>query len=175
MNKTLNIKPGIKELSWMLNIPNAKYWSPDDPHLYRADISAAYDGMISDSWSSRFGMREFTIRNKRFYLNGKPIYLKATFFEGLYPTKLAYPDSREMARREIELAKDAGFNMIRPWRKPPPKMWLDLCDEIGVMTVGSMAIECMDFPFESARLPGWVENEIRESILRDRNRTCVMQ
>jgi len=175
MNKTLNIKPGIKELSWMLNIPNAKYWSPDDPYLYRADISVAYDGRISDSWSSRFGMREFTIRNKRFYLNGKPIYLKATFFEGLYPIKLAYPDSREMAMREIKLAKEAGFNMIRPWRKPPPKMWLDLCDEIGVMTVGSMAIECMDFPFESARLPGWAENEIRESVLRDRNRTCVVQ
>ena len=175
MNKTLNIKPGIKELSWTLNIPNAKYWSPDDPHLYRANISVAYDGRISDSWSSRFGMREFTIRNKRFYLNGKPIYLKATFFEGLYPIKLAYPDSREMAMREIKLAKEAGFNMIRPWRKPPPKMWLDLCDEIGVMTVGSMVIECMDFPFESARLPGWAENEIRQSILRDRNRTCVVQ
>jgi len=175
MTKTSNIKPGIKELSWTLNIPNAKYWSPDDPYLYRADISIAYGGKVSDSWSSRFGMREFTIRNKRFYLNGKPIYLKATFFEGLYPTKLAYPDSKEMATREIKLAKEAGFNMIRPWRKPPPKMWLDLCDEIGVMTVGSMAIECMDFPFESARLPGWAENEIRETILRDRNRTCVVQ
>ena len=25
-------------------------------------------------------MREFTIRDKKFYLNGKPMYLKATFF-----------------------------------------------------------------------------------------------
>jgi hypothetical protein len=80
-----------------------------------------------------------------------------------------------MAIREIQLAKDAGFNMIRPWRKPPPPMWLDLCDEMGVLTVGSIAIECMDFPFESARLPGWVENEVRQTILRDRNRTCVVQ
>ena len=39
----------------------------------------------SDHWTSRFGMREFTIRDKQFYLNGKPVYLKATFFEGLYP------------------------------------------------------------------------------------------
>jgi len=108
-------------------------------------------------------------------LNGEPIYLKATFFEGLYPTKLAYPDSREMAIREIQLAKDAGFNMIRPWRKPPPPMWLDLADEMGVLTVGSLAIECMDSPVESASLPGWVENEVRESILRDRSRTCVVQ
>ncbi|MHC4537294.1 MAG: glycoside hydrolase family 2 protein, partial [Planctomycetota bacterium] len=175
MNKTLNIRPGSKKLSWTLNIPNVKYWSPDDPHLYHVDISITSGGKVSDRWTARFGMREFTIRNKRFYLNDKPIYLKATFFEGVYPTKLAYPDSKEMAAREIKLAKEAGFNMIRPWRKPPPKMWLDLCDEIGVMTVGSMAIECMDFPFESARLPVWVENEVRESILRDRNRTCVVQ
>ena len=55
-----------------------------------------------------------------FYLNGKPIYLKATFFEGLYPVKLAYPDSRDMAIREIQLAKEAGVNMIRPWHKPLP-------------------------------------------------------
>ena len=175
MNKTLNIKPGSKKLSWTLNIPNAKYWSPDNPHLYHVDISITSGGKVSDRWTARFGMREFTIRNKRFILNGKPVYLKATFFEGVYPTKLAYPDSKEMANREIKLAKEAGFNMIRPWRKPPPKIWLDLCDEIGIMTVGSMAIECMDFPFESARLPGWVENEVRESILRDRNRTCVVQ
>jgi beta-galactosidase/beta-glucuronidase len=100
---------------------------------------------------------------------------KATFFEGLYPVKLAYPDSREMAIREIQLAKDAGFNMIRPWRKPPPPMWLDLADEMGVLTVGSLAVECMDFPIDSASLSGWVENEVRESILRDRNRTCVVQ
>ena len=61
-------------------------------------------------------MREFTIRDKQFYLNGRPIYLKATFFEGLYPRGLARPDSWEMAVREIRLAKEAGFNMIRPWR-----------------------------------------------------------
>ncbi len=120
-------------------------------------------------------MREFTIRDKQWILNGKPLHLKATFFEGLYPLKLAYPDSREMAIREIQLAKDAGFNMIRPWRKPPPPMWLDLADEMGVLTVGSLAIECMDFPRESPRLKGWVENEVRESILRDRSRTCVVQ
>jgi len=173
--KTLDVKPGSNKHSWTLHIPDAEYWSPDNPHLYRADVSVSYDATVSDRWTARFGMREFTIRDKKFYLNGKPMYLKATFFEGLYPTKLAYPDSREMVIREIQLAKGAGFNMIRPWRKPPPLMWLDLADELGVLTVGSLAIECMDFPVESERLPGWVENEVRESILRDRNRACVVQ
>ena len=33
----------------------------------------------------------------------------------------------------------------------------------------------MDFPIESPQLPGWVDNEVRQSILRDRNRACVVQ
>ena len=171
----LDLVPGSNRKSWTLKIPRAAHWSPDNPYLYRTDVSVACGGTDSDRWAARFGMREFTIRDKKFYLNGKPMYLKATFFEGLYPRKLAYPDSREMAIREIQLAKDAGFNMIRPWRKPPPPLWLDLADEMGVLTVGSLAIECMDFPVASARLPAWVENEVRQSILRDRNRACVVQ
>ncbi len=175
IEETLDLKPGTIKQSWKVTIPDAIYWSPDNPHLYLAKVSVAYEGTVSDCWSTRFGMREFTIRDKKFCLNGKSIYLKATFFEGLYPVKLAYPDSREMAIREIRLAKEAGFNMIRPWRKPPPPMWLDLAEEMGVMTVGSLVIECMDYPTESARLPGWVENEVRQTILRDRNRACVVQ
>ena len=175
INKQIELRPGSNKRSYTLKVPNAIHWSPVNPHLYLVDVRVAYDGSVSDVWNARFGMREFTIRDKKFCLNGEPMYLKATFFEGLYPVKLAYPDSREMAVREIKLAKEAGFNMIRPWRKPPPPMWLDLCDEIGVLTVGSLGIECMDYPAESARLPGWVENEVRESILRDRNRTCVVQ
>ena len=173
--KALDLQPGPSSHCWTIDIPHAVYWSPETPYLYRAEVNVTVAAAVSDRWNGRFGMRSFTIRDNKFYLNGDPIYLKATFFEGLYPVKLAYPDNREMAIREIQLAKDAGFNMIRPWRKPPPPMWLDLADEMGVMTVGSMAIECMDYPVESARLPAWVENEVRQSILRDRNRACVVQ
>jgi hypothetical protein len=120
-------------------------------------------------------MREFTIRNRDFYLNDRPIYIKAAFFEGLYPNGIAYPDSEAMARREIQLAKEAGFNMIRPWRRPPAPMWLDLADEMGVLTVGSPALECMGMPLSTPYLPSRVENEIRQAVLRDRNRASVVQ
>jgi len=194
----LPLRPGVNKHALTLNIPNAKYWSPESPHLYQADILVATKkgtgpicrngptgtssklapspfSSVSDRWISRFGMREFTIRDKQFHLNGKPIYLKATFFEGLYPTRIAYPDSREMAVREIQLAKDAGFNMIRPWRRPPAPMWLDLADEMGVLVVGSPALECMRLPLSTPYLPSRVEHEIRQAVLRDRNRACVVQ
>lgn len=171
----VTILPGNNQINWEMIIPEMKYWSPENPYLYKASIELNSENNLSDRWETKFGMREFTIENERFYLNGKPIYLKAAFFEGLYPVKLAYPDSREMAIREIMLAKEAGFNMIRPWRKPPPPMWLDLCDSIGMMTVGSLAVECMNRPVSTPYLPHMVENELIQSILRDRNRTCVVQ
>jgi len=34
--------------------------------------------------------------------------------------------------------------------------------------LGSLAVECMDLPAESARFPTCIENKVRESILRDR-------
>ena len=170
----VKLLPGSNKNNWTFELMDAVYWSIENPYLYAAEVTLKTDGIVSDHWETRFGMREFTIRNDEFYLNGKPIYLKACFFEGLYPVKLAYPDSRGMAIREIQLAKEAGFNMIRPWRKPPPPMWLDLCDEMGMMTVGSLVVECMERPVSTPYLTQRVENELRQSILRDRNRTCVV-
>jgi hypothetical protein len=170
----VKLLPGSNKNRWIFEMGDATYWSMDNPYLYKVELSLKTYGTVSDHWESRFGMREFTIRDEKFYLNGDPVYLKACFFEGLYPVKLAYPDDEEMAIREIQLAKEAGFNMIRPWRKPPPPMWLDLCDEMGMMTVGSLVVECMERPLSTPYLPQRVENELRQSILRDRNRTCVV-
>ena len=174
-NKKVKVQPGKNHLQWKFEIPDAEYWSMNHPYLYKAEIEINTNGKLSDEWSAKFGMREFTIKDDKFYLNGNPIYLKACFFEGLYPVKLAYPDSKEMAIKEIILAKEAGFNMIRPWRKPAPPMWLDLCDSLGVLTVGSLVTECMTRPLSSPRLPFMVENELRETILANRNRTCIVQ
>ena len=164
-------------------VKNHQIWSPESPNLYEFEIKlqkvniSNKDTIITelDRIKETFGFREFTVKNNKFYLNDKPLYLKAAFFEGLYPVKLSFPDSKEMMVKEILLAKDAGFNMIRPWRKPPPKEWLHLADSIGVLTVGSMAIECMDMPIETPYLPQRVENEITESILRDRNHPSIVQ
>jgi beta-galactosidase len=174
-NESWTLKPGRNLKTFTLTVPDAKYWSPSSPFLYNATLKIINNEVISDSRTEKFGMRELTIKDKDFYLNGKPIYIKAAFFEGLYPNDIAYPDSKEMARKEIRLAKEAGFNMIRPWRHPPTPMWLDLADEMGVMVVGSPVLECMTLPVSTPYLPFRVENEITESVLRDRNRACVVQ
>jgi beta-galactosidase len=172
----LRLVPGTSERTWSLSLPNAGRWSPDQPHLCAVTVRITEDNDVQDEERVRFGMRELTIRNKRFELNGKPIYIKAAFFEGLYPTRLANPDSKEMALREIQLARECGFNMIRPWRKPPPPMWLDLCDELGMMVIGGLPIECMKrWPTATPGVHERIENEVRSAVMRDRNRACIVQ
>ena len=175
MESQINLNPGQNLINQQIVIENAKNWEPNSPNLYKVQVEVNQGVSKCDYWSCKFGFREFTMKNGKFFLNGNEFYLKGVFFEGLYPNGFGYPDNEEMARKEIQMALDAGFNMIRPWRKPPPEMWLDLCDQMGVLTVGSIAIECMHRPIATPSLPEMVEIEVRESILRDRNRTCVIQ
>ena len=175
LESKINLNPRKNLINEQVVIENAKNWEPNSPDLYKVQLEVNQDFIKSDNWSYKFGFREFTMKNGKFFLNGNEFFLKGAFFEGLYPIGVGFPDSEEMARKEIQMALDAGFNMIRPWRKPPPEMWLDLCDQMGVLTVGSIAIECMHRPIATPALPEMVEIEVRESILRDRNRTCVIQ
>jgi hypothetical protein len=157
-----------------IDIPDAKTWSPDSPNLYQINVSIKRKGKISDTVSDRFGLREFSVKNNRFSLNGEEIYVKAVFLEGVYPVGIATPVDLNLARKEITLAKEAGFNMIRPWRRPPPPKWLDLADEMGVLVIGSPALECMDLPINTPDLPNRVISELKQTILRDRNRASVV-
>lgn len=176
VSKKLKTKlvPGKNELTTEISIPNAKAWSPDSPNLYSIKVSISNNENLSDSVSERFGLREFTVKDKRFSLNGEEIYVKAVFLEGVYPVGVATPVDIELARKEIKLAKEAGFNMIRPWRRPPPPQWLDLADEMGVLVIGSPALECMDLPVNTPDLPRRVVSEIAETIKRDRNRASIV-
>ena len=173
--RRIKLEPGATNLSASLKIDNPVLWSPENPHLYIAKVQIVSGDKLIDHFETRFGMREFTIRNGHFYLNGKRIYIKAGFWEGLYPRTLAYPPDAEFVRKEILLAKKAGFNTLRPWRKPPPPPILDLADELGICIIGCPPIECMDrWPTLTPHLEHRIAIEIREMVLRDRNHPSVI-
>jgi hypothetical protein len=169
-------QPGAQSMRMEIELDSMAPWSPEQATLYDFSLKLHQQGRVLDELDWAQGFRELSLEGDQFVLNGKPVYLKAAFFEGLYPEGLAFPDSEAMARKEIALAKAAGFNMIRPWRKPPPPMWLDLCDEMGMMVVGGLPIECMNrWPSITPQLEQRIEGEIRSAVERDRNRTCVVQ
>src|SRR5574340_711423 len=171
----LTLRPGTNEVNVTVPMPNARLWTPDSPHLYALETRLRVAERVADAVEQRFGMREFVIRGDRYYLNGKKRYMKAGFWEGFYPGTLAFPPNAGVVRREIRLAKEAGFNVLRPWRKPPAPMILDLADEMGIMLIGAPPIECMNYwPKLGPETEQRVATEIREMVLRDRNHPSVI-
>ena len=174
LRREVSLRPGHNSVQAEIPIANPRLWTPENPQLYTLESGLSVGADPVDQQKSRFGMREFTIRDGNYYLNGKKLLVKAAFWEGFYPKTLAFPPNADVVRREIRLAKEAGFNVLRLWRKPPAPMILDLADEMGIMIIDAPPIECMDYwPQLTPQTDHRVEVEIREMIERDRNHASV--
>jgi len=54
----IDLHPGKNAWTGTLGIPDARLWSPNNPNLYRVEVSIADDGKPSHTISERFGLRE---------------------------------------------------------------------------------------------------------------------
>lgn len=154
-----------------VKFPEHELWSPAHPVLYTMRCELLQDGQVVDVTQTRFGMREFTIKENRFHLNNHPIFLKGVLHQPDYARSLAAPETESLARKELELAKEAGFNLIRLHIKTPPKITLDLADEIGLLVYEEPPIGWIQ---QSPAMKERCEREVREMILRDRNHPSIV-
>jgi len=118
-----------------VQIPRAKLWTPESPHLYAMEVRTP-----GDSVTVRFGMREFRFdtATKRAYLNGKLYFLRGSnitlhrFFED--PECKDRPWDEQWVRRLLTvLPKQMNWNSFRLCIGPVPQMWLDIADETGLL------------------------------------------
>ena len=173
--ENLTLRPGTSHLYRKFNVPDFQLWDLDNPFLYNLAATVRIQDVVSDHVEIRFGFREFTVKDKNFFLNGQKIVLKTTFNEGFYPHSMAYPRDLKLLKQEFQLIKEGNINMIRPWRKPQPSVVYDLADELGILFVGALPVECMDYwpqitPYTQQR----IENEVTEMVLRDRNHPSIV-
>lgn len=144
-----------------LEFPEHELWTPENPRLYTLRCVLLRDGKAVDSLSTRFGMREFTVKDNRFYFNNRPLFIKCV----LVPPDCARgPASLDEARRDLELAKEAGFNMVRFSGAPPSRAALDFADEIGLLVYEDLPVDGRE---------GCGEEGLRDTMLRDRHHASV--
>jgi beta-galactosidase/beta-glucuronidase len=111
-----------------VQIPNPKLWSPNTPHLYDLEVTAGEDRV-----SSYFGMRKFSLEGGHLCLNGAPLFQFGPLDQGYWPDGLYTPPTDEAMRRDIEMVKRLGFNMLRKHVKVEPRRYYYYCDRIGLI------------------------------------------
>ncbi|MCF7560447.1 glycoside hydrolase family 2 [Sabulilitoribacter multivorans] len=116
------------------DIYNPKLWSPEDPYLYQLKLFL-YDekGSVLDSKSTNIGFRWAAVDPvKGFFLNGKPLKLIGVNRHQDYK---GYGNAVpiELQKKDIELIKNMGANVIRFAHYPHARELYDLCDKLGIV------------------------------------------
>ncbi len=167
------VPPGSTAIDTTLHVDQPHLWELNDPYLYRVMARVAIpDAASFDEVSTRCGFRDFRFADGYFRLNGRRIFLKCSHTSTHYPIGLHWPHDRDLARRDLLLAKAMGFNSIRFFCSVPTRYQLELCDEIGLMIYEESFAGWFLEP--SPKMAERFDREISEMILRDRNHPCVI-
>lgn len=133
-NRVVAEASGLAGTPVVLDIPGARPWSPDDPHLYDFDVEIP----SGDAVSSYFGMRSFGIAtdengHPRLTLNGRVLFQYGVLDQGYWPDGLYTAPTDDALRSDVELARHLGCNMIRKHMKVEPLRWYYHCDRLGMI------------------------------------------
>ncbi|HEU5358229.1 MAG TPA: galactose-1-epimerase [Gemmatimonadales bacterium] len=116
-----------------LRLRHPRPWSPDDPYLYRIQVSLGHDTV-----RGQFGMRSIAVRRDaagtlRLFLNGRPLFEYGLLDQGWWPDGL-YTAPTEPARlNDLVTIKSLGFNLLRKHVKVEPARWYYDCDSLGIL------------------------------------------
>lgn len=119
-------------------IQNPRLWTPEDPFLYDLKLQLKNTkGKVVDEVDSYFGMRSVSLGKvdgvNRPLLNGKFVFQIGLLDQGYWPDGIFTAPTDEALLYDIELAKRAGFNVIRKHIKVEPQRWYYHCDRLGLM------------------------------------------
>lgn len=110
-----------------------EHWSPASPALHRAEVSVEVAGEVSDARTERFGVRRVSVVADRILIDGEPVRLAAALVQGFRGDTLYAEGTRAQIEAEVAAAKAAGLNMLRLHIKAFDPVYLDVCDELGML------------------------------------------
>jgi polygalacturonase len=106
-------------------------WDEFIPALYKLN-AVLTAGKQTDSRKVQFGMREFTIQGKYFYVNGRKILLRGTVENCAFPLTGYAPMDVASWERVYRICKAHGLNHVRFHSFCPPEAAFIAADLVGI-------------------------------------------
>lgn len=167
-----------------LYLSDAKLWFPKnygEPNLYTVTAELLKNGKPVYETSFRAGVRIVRLlRTSRsgadgefcFEINGKKVFCMGTNY---VPTDAFPSRQKDYDMRALNLAKEAGCNMIRCWGGNiyPAQQVYDFCDENGIMVWQDFAFGCGHYPGDE-RICRLTKEEVKEVAISCRNHPSLV-
>ncbi len=123
---------GEKVLTKRMTFSDVEAWDMEHPRLYEVNAALMQDGKEVDDLIDRFGFREVRTEGKRILLNGKAVRIKGFCRHEDHPQfGCALPYAAMAA--DLESIRHLGANSVRTAHYPNDEIFLDLCDEMGIL------------------------------------------
>lgn len=112
-----------------------KLWDEFNPNVYELTCFLELEDNKDRYFHSRstsFGMREVTHEKNKILINGKPVHLRGTVENGVFPKTGHAPVDEESWEHVLKVLKEYGMNHIRFHSWCPPKAAFTAADKLGV-------------------------------------------
>lgn len=123
---------GEKTVDFQLSATEAEAWEIKNPKLYTIRATLSDENGAFDDQIDRMGFREIRTEGKDILLNGKKLRIRGFCRHEDHPMfGCALPYAA--IQQDLETAMDLGANAIRTAHYPNDELFLDLCDEQGIL------------------------------------------
>ena len=142
---------------------------PADPRLSLLAVNLGDDDL-----RERFGLREVATANGRITVNGEPVRLLGVNRHEAHP-QFGHTQPATLLVNDVQQLRDLGANFVRGSHYPLDPLFLDLCDEAGIL-VWCESIG-WQYPVEHLTDPSFVEAQlahIDEMVAAARNHPSII-
>ena len=166
------------ETQFIVNIPpeQLRLWDVDTPNLYDVTLELVSEGTVVDRIFTYFGMRKISIAKapggdyQYIYLNNRPVYLLGALNQSFTPEGVYTFLTDEAIRRDVERAKEFGFNFLRLHIKVDEPRLYYWADKLGLLFM----CDIPNFGTYTEKAQARFEQTLRGNIARDYNHPSII-
>lgn len=163
---TIDLNPQVMNM-WQTQ--EELVWTPENPRLFHVTFTLEGHDQ-TDTVYSYFGMRKISIENGQFLLNNRPYYQKLLLDQGYWKDSLLTAPTDADFVKDIELAKEMGFNGVRKHQKIEDPRFMYHADRLGFLVWGEIAAAYS----YTRRYVERITNEWMDAVLRDYNHPSIV-
>ncbi|MFN2606662.1 MAG: glycoside hydrolase family 2 protein [Acidimicrobiales bacterium] len=155
----------------------AARWSPAFPALHDVLVDVHLGGRLTDTATTRYGLRTVRVDGNRLLVNGEPYRMRSVLVQGFGAHELYGAGTQAEMEAEVEAARAMGFNTLRLHIKAFPPAYLDVADRAGMFLHCDLPVaEPIDHTEMGAgtELARRCATAIGEQVRRDRNHPSVV-
>lgn len=139
--RVVMVADGAGRFAGRLELVAPVLWGPGEPHLYEVALTVEADGgseregggVVGDRVVVTGGLRRIEVRGEQLFLNDERLYVRGVLDQGYWPeTGLTAPSDAALVR-DLEVARRAGYNLVRKHIKLEEPRWLHHADRMGVL------------------------------------------